>query len=209
MAPAEKPRLIFGYAISGKPLFVSICAIFATLTTIFTTVLVIPIPATGGYFNFGDAGAMITGLLFGPWVGCFAGGIGSMLGDVLLGYYAFAPLTLLAKGLEGLLVGLIADPRNRQRRLEWRDFAGVGAGGAAMVLMYFTGEYLFFGGVGAALGEIPANLIQIGGGVLIALAVTMSIRKNLLAGSSILRTTFFPNVVQVERGNAPAGSEGP
>ncbi len=157
MAEKKSPRLLLGYAISGKPLFVSICAIFATLTTIFTTVLMIPIPATGGYFNFGDAGVMITGLLFGPWVGCFAGGIGSMLGDVILGYSEFAPLTLLAKGLEGLLVGLIADPRNRQRRLEWRDFAGAGTGGVAMILIYFTGESLFFGGIGAALGEIPAN----------------------------------------------------
>src|SRR4030043_11322 len=148
MSQKGKSRILLGYKISGNPLFVSICAIFATLTTIFTTVLFIPIPATGGYFNFGDAGVMIAGLLFGPWVGLFVGGIGSMLGDVILGYLPFAPLTLLAKGLEGFVVGLVADPKNRLRRLEWRDFIGVGIGGAAMVLIYFIGELLFFGGVG-------------------------------------------------------------
>ncbi len=129
-----------------------------------------------------------------------------MLGDVFLGYFAFAPLTLIAKGLEGLLVGLVADPRNRQRRLEWRDAAGVGIGGTAMVITYFTGECLFFGGVGAALGEIPANLIQICGGAIIALVVILSIRKNLLASSPLIRTTFFPSTVPPARETLPAGA---
>jgi uncharacterized membrane protein len=126
-----------------------------------------------------------------------------MLGDVFLGYFAFAPLTLIAKGLEGLLVGLVADPLNRKRRLEWRDFVGVGVGGAAMVLTYFLGEFLFFGGVGAALGEIPANLIQISGGALIAIAVIASIRKNLLNNSPIIRATLYRGPPQPSRESSP------
>ena len=48
-----------------------------------------------------------TAILFGPLVGAFAGGIGSMFADLFLGYSHFAPATLIIKGLEGAIVGLL------------------------------------------------------------------------------------------------------
>ncbi len=66
----------------------------------------IPLP-TRGYFNVGDVAVVFAGLVLGSlsrerrfgW-GAAAGGIGSALADIIGGYAIFAPVTLIAKGLE-------------------------------------------------------------------------------------------------------------
>lgn len=82
-------------------------ALSIALVFIATSSLSIYIPATRGYFNLGDSMIFLTALLFGPFVGCIAGGIGSMLSDVFLGYVVYAPATLVVKGLEGFLTGFL------------------------------------------------------------------------------------------------------
>ena len=78
---------------------------------------------------------MLSGLLFGAGVGGFAGGVGSALSDALLGYGYFAPLTLLIKGVEGFLTGLIGDSNRFSMKA-----AGVTAGAIAMLVGYFSVE---------------------------------------------------------------------
>lgn len=81
--------------------------IFTALVAVVTVLVQIPIPASGGYFNLGESVIYIAALLFGPLVGAFAGGVGSMLADVATGYIAYAPGTLVIKGIEGFLVGYL------------------------------------------------------------------------------------------------------
>ncbi len=50
-------------------------AVMGALATVATMVFAFPIPATSGYFNFGDAIVMSTALIFGPVVGAIAGGL--------------------------------------------------------------------------------------------------------------------------------------
>jgi len=64
------------------------------------------ITSTGGYFNVGEIMVYITALVMGPYVGAFAGGVGSMLSDALLAPQ-FAPGTLVIKGAEGFIVGYL------------------------------------------------------------------------------------------------------
>ena len=52
------------------------------LACIATMVFMFPIPATSGYFNFGDAIVMTTAFTFGPVIGAIAGGLGSGLADL-------------------------------------------------------------------------------------------------------------------------------
>ena len=63
--------------------------------------------STGGYFDVGEIMVYITALVMGPYVGAFAGGVGSMLSDALLAPQ-FAPGTLVIKGAEGFIVGYLA-----------------------------------------------------------------------------------------------------
>ncbi|MHA1684527.1 MAG: ECF transporter S component [Promethearchaeota archaeon] len=86
---------------------VAITGIFTALTTVVTMILAIPIPASSGYFNFGEALIYVTAFLFGPYVAFVTGGVGSALADLFLGYGYYAPGTFIIKGLEGLVVGYI------------------------------------------------------------------------------------------------------
>jgi len=175
----QRPKNLLGYIIPNNSIIISVIALFAALICIVTMLIVFPIPATQGFINIGDAIVMITALLFGPIVGSLAGGIGSMLADLFLGYTLYAPATLIIKGLEGLIVGLIANPRNKSARLDYRDFLGVIAGGLVMVFGYFLYEIILFG-LEIALLEIFLNgLIQFGLGSLIALIFIFAARKNI------------------------------
>jgi len=79
-------------------------ALVAAATAVFT----IYIPATRGYFNLGETMVYFTALYFGPFIGAFAGGVGSALADLLLGYTVYAPATLLIKAAEGWAAGYLA-----------------------------------------------------------------------------------------------------
>ena len=148
-------------------------AVMGALTTVATMTIQVPFPATGGYFNLGDAIVVATALLFGPVIGAIAGGLGSGLADLLGGWMLFVIPTTIIKGVEGYVVGYIAgDPVNRpilKTIIAWI------AGGFVVVVGYFIAEAFFLGmGVEAALAEIIINIPQALGsvlGVLISLAV--------------------------------------
>src|SRR5216110_916 len=86
---------------------ITVTAVFTALVFLSTYLFQIPIPSTQGYFNLGDIMIFISALTFGPTIGGFSGGIGSSLSDAL-GFGTFAPFTLVIKGLEGYVAGLIS-----------------------------------------------------------------------------------------------------
>jgi energy-coupling factor transport system substrate-specific component len=152
---------------------IALAAILIALTAVFTLVIRIPITATGGYFNFSDVVIYFSSFTFGPWVGLIAGGIGTGLADPLGGFAAFAPLSFLAHGLEGLAAGAIG-----QKGTPGRLILGLLAGTALMVGIYLLGEGLFYGiGWGAALAEVPWNLLQNLVGGLVGIPLFYAVRK--------------------------------
>jgi uncharacterized membrane protein len=165
------PRIILSLSIIG---------IFSALICVLTMVISIPIPATSGFINIGDAGVMICGLLFGPIIGGFSGGIGSALADLFLAYPIYAPGTLIIKGLEGFIVGIIANPKKYYNKLNYRDILAVLLGGLIMVFGYFFYEILIYG-IPAALVEFFLNAIfQLGLGAMIALIFIGIARKPII-----------------------------
>jgi uncharacterized membrane protein len=97
-----------GTLVHSPAQFTAFTAVMTALVTLATMIIQIPIPATKGLFNLGDSMVYISALLFGPYVGGFAGGVGSMLSDVFTGYAIYAPATLIIKGTEGFVVGLLS-----------------------------------------------------------------------------------------------------
>ena len=144
----------------------------AALTAVATMVIKFPTPATQGYINVGDTVIFVSALLFGPSVGAVAGGIGSALADLLGGYVHWVPFTLIIKGVEGWLVGRLARSVSQRR---WVVPILI-LGGGWMVIGYFIVEMLIYGW-GAAVVEIPGNLVQAGVSLLIALPLTAALRK--------------------------------
>lgn len=86
---------------------ISVMGFMTALVCVLTMVFQLYIYETHGYFNFGEIGVYISALLFGPTVGGVAGGLGSALADIFTGYFWYAPGTLVIKGSEGFIVGLL------------------------------------------------------------------------------------------------------
>ena len=125
---------------------------------VITMFIRIPLPSKG-YFNFGDIAVVFSGLFLGFRGGALAGGIGSALADIIGGFPLFAPLTLIAKGTEGLIAGLA---KNRKGFLFYL-FPAIAV--LCMVALYFAGEIIMPQvGIGGAIAELPGNLIQAAGG---------------------------------------------
>lgn len=125
-----------------------------TVVVLAATIL-IRIPLPGGYFNFGDITVLFVALYAGSCMGAIAGGLGSALADLISGFLAFAPITLIAKGLEGLIAGL-----GKDKPLLLNYLMPI-LGSLVMVTVYFFGTWLMPAmGIGAAVAELPFNLLQ-------------------------------------------------
>lgn len=160
---------------SPSPRDIALTAVMTALVAVVTRFLIVPVGA--GYFNFSDMAVYFVAYSFGPVVGLIAGGIGGALADLSAGYAAFAPLTLLAHGLQGLLVGLMM--RRIGGALLPRMALAAVVGTLAMAGVYFTGEYfgarLGWGGPAQAVTELPFNVLQnlVGAAVAIPLSLVM------------------------------------
>ena len=134
-----------------------LAALFAALSCVATLVISIPIPATNGYINLGDGFVLLGAFLLGPVYGMAAGGLGTMLADIILGYAVYAPGTLVIKALMALCAALVL------RAMHGKTaglIVGAVAGELVMVFGYFAYESLLLGYGLAAAGSIPANALQ-------------------------------------------------
>jgi uncharacterized membrane protein len=153
-------------------------ALFAALITVGTMAIKIPIPTTSGYVNFGDTLIFASGIVLGPISGLLAGGIGSALADLLGGYAQYAPWTLVIKGLEGLIVGLIAFKIYARQRNLWLAALAMLVAGAWMVLGYFCADTIMYGYAAAVVGVVW-NGAQAVGSLIIASLLVPQVYKAL------------------------------
>jgi uncharacterized membrane protein len=152
----------------------SFMVVMSALVAVGTLIVRIPNPM-GGYFNVGDVLIFVSALTFGPVVGSVAGGLGSAIADVI-GFPLFAVPTLVIKGLEGFVAGLVGD----SKRGGFRDVVAVFLAGCEMVVGYFLVEWLvLLWGLGGALAEVPANIVQIVVGGVVGIPIALVLRRRL------------------------------
>jgi len=156
---------------ASSTVLMAMAAVMAALVCVTTLFIRIPNPM-GGYFNVGDVVIFINALTLGPLIGGAAGGLGSSLAD-LIGYPVFALPTLIIKGSEGFIAGLITNKKS-----VLRDVLAVVVAGTEMILGYFLTEFYLWG-IGDALAEIPGNIGQIAIGGLLGIPIAMVLRKRL------------------------------
>lgn len=190
----EADRNFLGFLLPNNVLTISIIAIFTALNFVATYWIQIPVPATAGYINIGDTAVMFTALIFGPIIGGIAGGVGPMLADIFSPYIIYAPATLIIKGLEGFLIGLISNPRHRVGRVSYRDILAVIAGGFLIPLGYFIYEaFILRFGVVIALVEMPGNFFQFITAAVISILLITASRKNITDGlPQVFDKIFIP-----------------
>src|SRR5271157_2566269 len=102
---------------------VASAAVFTAFVAAATAVFSVFIPATNGYFNVGEIMVYTSALLMGPYVGAFAGGGGSAISDISLGFPYYAPGTLVIKAAEGFIVGYLS--KRAFAGLSLRDWKGI------------------------------------------------------------------------------------
>lgn len=149
-------------------MIISITAMFTALVFVITQFAWIPISAVPGQrFDAGDIIIFIAAWTFGPMVGGFAGGVGSSFSDALVGGAPYWPFTLVIKGLEGTMAGLVYRRSSGSRlKLSWLLASLVMVGG------YFVTNAIFIGlivGVNSTLNpgligglvEVPFDIAQV------------------------------------------------
>ena len=134
--------------------------IFSALVAAATMVFSVYVPATRGYFNVGEIMVYTSALLMGPVVGAFAGGVGSMIADITLGYTHYAPATIVIKGVEGFIVGYLSQRIIRYPKTAWRVFSSAAAV-AVGLLVWTVGANYYTGEVELSLGLPTLSSMQV------------------------------------------------
>lgn len=151
--------------LASTRLRLTMTAIFTSLVCVATMVFSVYVPHTEGFFNIGETMVYTTALLFGPFIGAFAGGVGSMAADIFLGYWHYAPATLIIKACEGAIVGALGRKRVKfGSKLQWKAFT-FGIGLIAGSSLGAIGSLYYSGSVQLSLGfpppENPTSVIYI------------------------------------------------
>lgn len=153
-----------------NPNVVATLGIMTALVAALTSFHPWPTTPAGGYIHLGDIAIYFVAIAMGPWAGLVAGGLGAALADVLSGFAIFAPISLVAHGLQGFVAGWLT----RDSRAMGRMVAGVAAGSVVLIAGFFIGEVILYSAnptifspeglgdtpVAIAYAEVPWNIVQ-------------------------------------------------
>lgn len=133
----------------------------------------VSIPVGLGYLNFGEVVIYSAAFLFGGVVGGLGGGIGAAIADVVLGFAFYAPVTLVAKGIEGYVVGRLAGSSTRSKAI------AVAAGAPFMIVAYVLARAYLEGVPAALLQELPIDILQAVVGFAVAVPLSRALESRL------------------------------
>lgn len=171
---------------SNKVVKMVITSVMMALVFVGTRLIQIGTP-TGGYIHLGDGFVFLSGVILGPLHGMVAGGVGSMLTDLLSGYSHYALITLIVKGLAAFIVGIfskvlishyIKDAKSFTMKKNIILIMGCVIGGIIIVLGYFLFEcFALELGVATALLGVYTNIVQVSVGVVVAILFSKVVNK--------------------------------
>ena len=147
--------------------------LMAALVCVATSFFKLPVPVTQGYIHLGDAFVLVSAAILGP-VGVVAAAVGSMLADLLGGYFTYVLPTFVIKGA----VAAVALSGLREEKPFWLQLIAMLAAEAVMVLGYFVAEWLLLGyGLAAAGAAVLPNVVQGLSGVIIGAVLLPIFRR--------------------------------
>ena len=146
------------------------------------------IPSFMGVVHLGDSMVLLGAILLGKKRGAISAAIGMSLFDILTGYTQWAIFTLIIKGLMAYIAGIIAYRRKYNgESLKNNLFAFIVAG-IFMIIAYFISgaiiaKFVMFTSATLneafliALKDIPGNISQAIVGTVIALPLSITLKK--------------------------------
>ena len=137
----------------------------------------LPIAANGGLVHLGSAMLFVIAILFGPKKGAIAGAFGMALFDLFSGWTLWAPFTFLARGLQGWIIGKIAWSSGRNGQSTSFNMLAIVVSVPFMLLGYYICERVLYNSWIIPLASIPGNLVQNSVGLVVAIPVTIALKK--------------------------------
>jgi len=136
---------------------------------VFVATYFIQIPTTGisgGLIHLGNISMFAIALKYGKKYGALSGGLGMMLFDLFSAWFAWAPATLVVRGLMGFVIGFVAQDKNGQGQNLWKNIVAILLGSVVMLTGYFLFEAIILGVGWAAIAGVPGNLVQLAIGLI-------------------------------------------
>ncbi|MGG0670981.1 ECF transporter S component [Lederbergia citrisecunda] len=153
-------------------------AILSTLVLVSTVFINIKLPiGQGGLIHLGTGALFIVAILFGPKKGALAGAIGMGLFDIFGGWIIWAPTTIVARALQGYIVGKIAWSNGHRGDSVRLNILAAVASTPGMLAVYYIGQGIMYNNWVAPLASIPGDLIQSAVGLLIAIPLCLALKK--------------------------------
>lgn len=136
-------------------------ALFIALTLIATMFINIrlPIMGNGGLIHLGNVPLFLAAFIFGKRTGAIAGGVGMALFDLMSGWTAWAPFTLVIVGTMGYVSGLVVEKLKCKNEL--RYVIAIVLACIIKIVGYYFAEVILYQNWIAPLGSIPGNIIQV------------------------------------------------
>lgn len=158
---------------------IALDAMFVALTLVFTAFVNIQIPSfggAGGLIHLGNIPLFVAAMVYGKRTGALAGALGMGLFDILSGWAAWAPCTIITCGLMGFAVGAICENR--------KGFGSKVVAVLVALAIKLAGYFIFEGfvmgsGVAAALKSVPGNIIQITVAAVIVFIIITPLERGL------------------------------
>lgn len=148
-----------------------VTALLTAICVLVTAFVSLPLAVTGN-INMGDCITMVACMLLGLWYAPAVGAMGGFIADLISGYAAYAPVTLVAKLALALVMCLFC----RKRLSLARCALGIALGGIAMTACYFVYELLLYGLPVAAANALFC-MLQAGINGVAALALYPLVKK--------------------------------
>jgi len=159
-------------------------ALMICLVMVATLSIRIPSPFTQGYVHLGDTMIFLSVLLLGKKGGSLASGLGSGLADVLGGYAAYAPWTLIIKAAMAFIMGAFIEQclKKEKRRAKIGtvpliEIAGMVLAGIEMVIGYAVVDGVLAGNLISGFLGAPFNIAQFTVGLILATLLAMALYK--------------------------------
>lgn len=136
-------------------------ALMAALVAVFSK-LQLQIPAILGVsrFHLGNVMCALSGILLGPWWGALASGVGSALFDLFdPTHIADFPVTLLTKGVYGMISGLVFFGVFRKKRGYVAGVAAAACGAVSYAVLYLAKKFFLDAMLLAGMDSTAAWLV--------------------------------------------------
>lgn len=152
--------------------------IFYSLFTaiIFISTYSIKFPTPFGFAHVGNISILFISITYGPYLSMFSGAIGTMLADILGGYFIWAPFSLFIHGLQGYITGKLANVTSSF----YEKFVAIYIGSILSTALYLMANFLLYekpGLISSILGDICESIISIIGALLLSIVYGRHIKK--------------------------------